>query len=137
MKKHAKLLLKARFGSIDKDGNLLSREVMDKDAEYLAEVIDFVEIDGVRFSARVNEGVLEITMEGNDLYQNVTLNYTTKINVVKQIVHKTPGAKFTSSVLNKFIRKTNKMLSSEPCNREKREPPNIVLIKEIEKVSGK
>jgi 2,3-bisphosphoglycerate-independent phosphoglycerate mutase len=134
--KPAKLLLKARFGSIDKNGNLLAREVMDKDAEYLAEVIDFVEIDGVRFSARVNDGVLEITMEGSDLSPNVTVNYTTKINVVKQIVHKTPGANFTSSVLNKFVRKTNKMLSNEPCNREKREPPNIVLIKEIEEIAG-
>ena len=79
---------------------------------------------------------LEITMEGNGLSPEVTRNYTTKINVVKQIVHKIPEAKFTSSVLNKFIRKGNKILSSEPCNREKQTPPNIVLIKEIEEISG-
>ncbi|UCD03071.1 MAG: hypothetical protein JSV63_00330 [Candidatus Aenigmatarchaeota archaeon] len=127
-----KLLLKAMFGSIDPDGNLLAREVKDDDTEYLAEVLDWTEIDGVKFDVKFRDGNLEITMEGSDLSPNVTLNYTTKINVVKQIVHKIPEAKFTSSVLNKFIRKGNKILSSEPCNREKRIPPNIVLIKEIE-----
>ncbi len=130
-----KLLLKSRFGSIDPQGNLLAREVNDADTEYLAEVIDGVEIDGVRFDAKFNGDDLEILMEGNDLSPNVTVNYTTKINVVKQIVHRSPEAKFASSVLNKFIRKTNKMLSGEPCNREKSTPPNIVLIKEIDEIS--
>ena len=130
-----KLVLKSRFGSIGSDGTLLSRDAKDPDLEYLAECIDFVEIEGVRFSARMSGDVLEITMEGNDLSSNVTVNYTTKINVVKQIAHRSAEAKFTSSVLNRFIRKTNKMLSAEPCNREKREPPNIVLIKEIEEIS--
>jgi 2,3-bisphosphoglycerate-independent phosphoglycerate mutase len=129
-----KLLLRSQFGSIDANGNLASREVKDSDAEYLAETLDFVEIDGVRFHARINGGVLEITMEGDDLSPEVTPNYMAKINVVKQIVHRAPQAKFTSSVLNKFIRKTYKSLSKEPCNREKREPPNIVLIREIEEL---
>lgn len=131
-----KLLLKSQFGSIDQSGNLLSRDVRDADAEYLAETLDFVEIDGVRFHARISGGTLEITMEGEDLSPEVTPNYATKINVVKQIAHRTPEARFTSSVLNKFIRKTNKSLSNEPCNREKREPPNIVLIREIEEVQS-
>ncbi len=130
-----KLLLKAMFGSIDADGNLLAREVKDDDVEYLAEVIDWTEIEGVKFDVKLKEGALEITMEGSDLSPDVTRNYTTKINVVKQIVHKTPEAKTTSSVLNKFIRKSNKILSGEPCNRGKSAPPNIVLIKEIEEIS--
>lgn len=130
-----KLLLKAMFGSIDPNGNLLAREVKDKDVEYLAEVIDWTEIDGVRFSAGFKGNSLHITMEGSDLSPEVTLNYTTKINVVKQIVHKIEEAKFTSSVLNKFIRKTNKQLSSEPCNKGKENPPNIILVKEIDEVS--
>lgn len=129
-----KLLLKAQFGSIDPRGNLVNRNVLDDDTEYLAEVIDFIEIDGVRFGAKIENGLV-ITMEGDDLTDNVTPNYTSKINVVKQIVHRSPEGKQTSSVLNKFIRKTNKMLSNEPCNRKKREPPNIILIKEIEEIS--
>jgi 2,3-bisphosphoglycerate-independent phosphoglycerate mutase len=131
-----KLLLKSQFGSIDRNGNLVSRDVRDSDAEYLAETLDFVEIDGVRFHAIISGGALEITMEGEDLSAEVTPNYATKINVVKQIVHRTPEAKTTSSVLNKFIRKTNKSLSNEPCNRDKAEPPNIVLIREIEEVKN-
>ncbi len=129
-----KLLLKACFGSIDQNGNLLAREVVDKDAEYLTEILDGIEIDGVRFSASL-EDVLEIVMEGNDLSEAVTPNYPGKINVVKQVIHKYPHAKFTSSVLNKFIRKTNKILNKEPCNAGKRQPPNIILIKEIEEIS--
>ncbi len=129
-----KLRLKSGFGSIDRNGNLLARGVNDGDCEYLAEVIDGTEIDGVRFDAELEGDELTIVMEGNDLSPNVTVNYTMKINVVKQIVHKTPEAKFTSSVLNKFIRKTNKIMNGEPCNRGKREPPNIVLIKEIDEI---
>jgi len=127
-----KIVLKAVFGSIDKDGNLLSRNVKDKDAEYLAEVLDWTEIDGVRFDVRPENGGLRIEMGGGKLYPDITLNYTEKLNVVKQIVHKSEDAKFTSSVLNKFIRKCTKILNDEPCNRGKETPPNIVLIKDVD-----
>jgi len=131
-----KLKLKSTFGSIDQNGNLLARDVKDKDTEYLAETIDGVEIDGIRFDASIREGFLEIIMEDSDLSTDITVNYTAKINVVKQIVHKSQEARFTSSVLNKFIRRTNKMLSREPCNRGKNAPPNIILIREVEEISG-
>jgi 2,3-bisphosphoglycerate-independent phosphoglycerate mutase len=130
--KPLKLLLRACFGSIDGYGNLAVKNVHDNDTPYLTEIIDGIEIDRVRFNATMNKDELEIVMEGSDLSDQVTPNYSDRINVVKQIVHKSPEAKFTSSILNKFIRKTNKILSKEPCNREKRNPPNIILIKEIE-----
>lgn len=129
-----KLLLNACFGSIDLNGNLAERGVKDDDTEYLTEVIDGVEIEGVRFSARM-EGDLMIVMEGSDLSSSITPNYPGKVNVVKQIIHKSHEAKKTSRVLNMFIRKTNKMLSNEPCNSDKRHPPNIILIKEIEDIN--
>jgi len=131
-----RLLLKACFGSIDVNGNLTERCMKDEDTEYLTEVLDGIEIDGVRFDASLSgEDTLEITMEGNDLSALVIPNYPSKASVVKQIVHKSREGRFTSSVLNKFIRKTNKILDKEPCNREKRYPPNIVLIREIEEIS--
>ena len=129
-----KLLLKASFGSIDPSGNLTERDVRDEDVEYLAEVIGSIEIDGVRFSASW-KGFLEIVMEGEELSEMVTPNYSAKINVVKQVVHRSPEARNTASVLNKFIRKANKTFSREPCNREKVHPPNIVLIREIEEIA--
>ena len=133
-----KLLLRACFGSIDGNGNLSERELKDSDVPYLAEIIDGIEIDGVRFNAVIrNSKDLEITMEGGDLSAAVTPNYAEKINVVKQVIHKSHEAKFTASVLNKFIRKTNKIFGKEPCNREKRYPPNIILIKEIEEINAK
>ncbi len=130
-----KLVLRACFGSIDGSGNLVGKDIMDQDTDYLTEVIDGTEIDGVRFDAAIKDDLL-IVMEGSDLSALVTPNYPGKVNVVKQIVHKSQEARFTSSVLNKFIRKTNKMLSKEPCNREKRHPPNIILIKEIEEAGS-
>jgi len=130
-----KLLLKALFGSIDGSGNLVEKDIRDSDSEYLAETISCIEIDGVRFSAAFKEN-LEIVMEGDGLSANVTPNYHERINVVKQIIHRSPEARFTSSVLNRFIRKTNRNLSREPCNREKRYPPNIILIKEVEEING-
>lgn len=133
--KSPRLLLHACFGSIDHNGNLVERGLRDGDTDYLTEVIDGIEIEGVRFNARM-EGDLQIVMEGSDLSVSVTPNYPGKVNVVKQIIHKSPEAKTTSRVLNMFIRKTNKMLGNEPCNREKRHPPNIILIKDIEEVSG-
>ncbi len=128
-----KLLLHACFGSIDENGNLAGKGVSDRDTPYLTEIIDGIEIDMVRFSASF-KNELRIIMEGSDLSAMVTPNYPDRINVVKQIIHKSPEAKSTASVLNKFIRKTNKRLAKEPCNKEKRHPPNIILIKEIEEI---
>ncbi len=132
--KKVNLLINACFGSIDHNGNLAERGIKDDDTDYLTEVIDGVEIEGVRFNARM-EGDLRIVMEGSGLSSSITPNYPGKVNVVKQIIHKSPEARTTSRVLNMFIRKTNKMLSNEPCNREKQHPPNIILIREIEEIA--
>ena len=134
-----KLLLHACFGSIDLRGNLAGKDVSDADTSYLVEVIDCTEIDGVKFSSSMKDGELVIVMEAIglrncELSPLVTPNYPVKVNVVKQIVHRSPEAKPTSSILNKFIRKTNKILSNEPCNKGKAHPANIVLIKDIEKI---
>jgi 2,3-bisphosphoglycerate-independent phosphoglycerate mutase len=130
-----KLLLKAMFGSIDESGNLVEKDIRDSDCEYLAEAIGCIEIDGVKFTAAFGQ-TLDIAMEGDGLSADVTPNYHERISVVKQIAHRSTEAKFTSSVLNRFIRKAYKMLSSEPCNRGKRYPPNMILIREIEEISG-
>jgi len=129
-----KLLLRATFGSLDASGNLMERDVRDADAQYLAEVIDGTEIEGVCFRASLAQG-LEIVMEGDGLSPCVTPNFMEKISVVRQVTHRSPEAKRTSSVLNRFLRRTNKVLNGEPCNREKRCPPNIILIREIEEIA--
>ena len=137
--KIVKLLLHACFGSIDLNGNLAGKGMTDPDIPYLAEVIDGIEIDGVKFSSSTNDDELRIVMEvigfsNFQLSTHVTPNYPGKVSVVKQIIQKSPEAKPTASVLNKFIRKTNKILSKEPCYRQKRHPPNIILFKEIEEI---
>ena len=132
-----KILLKCSLGSIGPRGELMGKDVRDKDTDYLIEVIDGVEIDGCRFNVETHGESREIRIitEGSDLSDHVTPNYPDKINVVKQIVHCSPEARTTSSVLNKFIRKTNKVLSREPVNKGKQRPPNILLIKSVEEIS--
>jgi len=109
-----KLLLKASFGSIDPSGNLTERDVRDEDVEYLAEVIGSIEIDGVRFSASW-KGFLEIVMEGEELSEMVTPNYSAKINVVKQVVHRSPEARNTASVLNSSSGRPTRLFPGSPA----------------------
>lgn len=128
-----KLLLHACFGSIGFNGNLTEKGIIDNDTEYFSEILDGVEIEGVRFNVKIGKDI-EIIMEGDDLSSLVTPNYNSKSSVVKQIIAKRHDAKKTSRALNMFIRKSNKILSKEPCNRNKRHPPNIILIKDIEEI---
>jgi 2,3-bisphosphoglycerate-independent phosphoglycerate mutase len=126
-----KLLLKACFASIGNDGNLRGRDLEDQDSLYLAEVLDGIEIDGIRFLVSWGPG-LEIRMEG-ELSEEIRPNYIEKVFLpVPQISFKDPEARFTANVLNKFLRRANKALGQEPCNRGKNLPANMVLIKDVE-----
>lgn len=130
-----KILLKACFASIGLDGNIRARDLKNDDCPYLAEVLDGIEIDGVAFHASWRDGELEIVMEGEELSQEIKPNYLEKIFLpVHQIVFKQQEARFTANALNKFIRRVNKALGQEPCNRGKMLPVNMVLIKDAESV---
>jgi len=128
-----KILLKACFACIGPEGNLRGKDLQDRDSQYLAEVLDGIEIDGVRFTAFWKPGVLEIEMEGEELSEEIKPNYIERLFLpVPQILFRDPEARFTANVLNKFLRRANKALNQEPCNKRKMLPINMVLIKEIE-----
>lgn len=130
-----KILLKACFASIGPDGNIRARDLEYEDSPYLAEVLNGIEIDGVRFSSSWQGDFLEIIMEGGDLSPGIKPNCLEKLYLpVPQILFKEPEARFTANVLNKFLRRANKILNQEPCNRGREIPINMVLIKDAEKV---
>ncbi len=64
------------------------------------------------------------------LSEHVTSNDPERTGVpVLQIKPKKPEAKFTASVLNKFVSKSNKILSNESVNSERKFPANILLLR--------
>lgn len=127
------IVLKACFASIGPEGQLKGKDLQDKDCPYLAEVLDGVEIDGVKFKVSWDSNAPKIALIGGELSQEIRPNYIEKIfQSVPQIVFKDPEARFTANVLNKFLRKANKVLSREPCNRGKALPVNMILIKDVE-----
>jgi 2,3-bisphosphoglycerate-independent phosphoglycerate mutase len=136
-KLNMEMVLKACFGSIDSSGALRAKNIFDPDSAYLAETIDGLEIDGIRFSASLAGSELVIKMEGENLSDEIKGNYIEKPGLpVAQILFTHLKARFTANTLNKFLRRANKILSGEPVNREKQLPANIVLIRDAE-VAGK
>ncbi len=130
-----KLLLKACFASIGPDGNIRARDLEYGDSPYLAEVLDGIEIDGVRFNTSWQGDFLEIVMEGENLSREIKPNYIERLYLpVPQILFKEPEARLTANALNKFLRRANKILGQEPCNRGREIPINMVLIKDTEKI---
>ena len=128
-----KMLLKACFACIGPGGNLKGKDLQDRDSQYLAEALDGIEIDGVRFTASWKPEALEIEMVGEELSEEIKPNYIERLFFpVSQIVFKNPEARFTANVLNKFLRRANKILGQEPCNRGKFMPPNMVLVRDAE-----
>lgn len=128
-----KLLLKACFASIGPDGSIRAKDLQGKDMPYLAEVLDGTEIDGVRFGVSWRGNSLEIIIEGEGLSPEIKANYIEKLYLpVPQITFKDQEAKLTANVLNKFLRRANRVLGREPCNRGKALPANMILIKDAE-----
>jgi 2,3-bisphosphoglycerate-independent phosphoglycerate mutase len=127
------ILLKACFACIGPGGNLKGKDLQDRDSPYLAETLDRTEIDGVRFLVSWQGESLKIVMEGDGLSPEIKPNHIERLFFpVPQITFRDPGARFTANVLNKFLRRANKILGQEPCNRGKPLPPNMVLIRDVE-----
>lgn len=130
-----KLLLKACFASIGPDGSIRAKDLQERDMPYLAEALDGIEIEGVRFLVSWLGDSLEIIMEGEELSQEIRANYIEKLYLpVPQILFKCPEARLTANILNKFLRRANKILGREPCNRREPLPANMVLIRDAEEL---
>lgn len=131
------ICIRGNFASLAANGNLLDRRAGrdEKGLEELAEKLDGMEIDGVHFEIRRSAGhrVVVIMKPLDDkikLSDQVISNDPERTGVpVMQIKPKTSEGKFTASVLNKFVSKSNKILSSEPVNRERKLPANILLLR--------
>ncbi len=125
--------IRGNFATLDSRGMLRDRRA-GRDENGLGgfcEKLDGMEIDGVHFMVRKSAGHrVIIVLRGRGLSPNIMPNDPEKTGVpLPQVKPKEPGAKFTASVLNKFVSRANKILSKEPLNRKRKLPANIILIR--------
>jgi len=127
------VVIRGNFATLGEDGNIIDRRAGrdERGLDGLAEKLDGMEIDGVRFTAKRSAGHrIVIALRGNNLSDNIIPNDPQKVNVpLPQVGAKDPSAKFTASVLNKFVYKANKILVNEEINKEREFPANTVLIR--------
>ncbi len=101
-----KLLLGAVVMELSGSGNLMTgfREASD-----VCGSMDGTEIDGIRFSFRENDSKVELTLEGEDLSEDIRPNYPKlPLSPLKQVSFRSPDARVTANALNKLMRRVNK-----------------------------
>jgi len=124
------LKLIGKFGRIDSSGQVdFVKE--NEDFDFLAEILDGLEIEGFWFGVKhMSSGEVEILMKGENLSDKITSNYTDKKGApLYQIGFSKPEGKLTANILNKFIRKCNKILTKGNHKF------NIIMIKEAELIN--
>lgn len=129
------ICIRGNFATLASNGNLLDRRAGRDETglEYFCEVLDGMEIDGIRFTVRKSAGHrVVIVMEGKKLSDKIIPNDPLKTGVpLPQVGARESQAKFTASVLNKFSSRVFKALSKEPENKKRKLPANIILIRNI------
>jgi 2,3-bisphosphoglycerate-independent phosphoglycerate mutase len=131
------LCVRGNFATLGSNGNILDRRAGRDEAglESLAERIDGIEIDGVHFFVRKSAGhrvvvIMRPLDDKTKLSSNVTSNDPGGEGApVMQIKPRNPEAKFTASVMNKFLFRANKILSDEEINRTRSMPANTLLLR--------
>ncbi len=131
------ICIRGNFATLADNGNILDRRAGRDETglEELTDMLDGMEIDGVHFSLKKSAGhrvvIILKPLDGNvKLSDQVISNDPEKTGMpVMQIKSRNPEAKFTASVLNKFVSKTNKLLSNEQVNRERKLPANVLLLR--------
>jgi len=127
------ICVRGNFATLDNRGNIVDRRAGRDETglEYFCELLDGMEIDGVRFTVRKSVGHrVVIVMEGKNLSDRINPNDPKRVGVpLPQVSAKSNEGKFTASVLNRFVYRVNKILSREPLNRKRRLPANTIIIR--------
>ena len=131
------LCIRGNFATLGKDGNIMDRRAGrdENGLEELTASIDGMEIDGVHFYARKSAGH-RVVIVARPLNERVRLSEKIEPNdpeedgvPVLQFKPKAPEAKFTASVLNKFVFRSGKILSGSRINSERKLPANVLLMR--------
>ncbi|MBI4168055.1 MAG: 2,3-bisphosphoglycerate-independent phosphoglycerate mutase [Candidatus Aenigmarchaeota archaeon] len=129
---------RANFATLNNDNMLIDRRAGRDETglEELANNLDGIEIDNVRFSVRRAVGhrlvIVMHRLDNKPLSWNIEPNDPKKTGVaVKQIAAKTPNGKTTASALNKFLRKANNILTEHSINKIRKIPANAILVRNV------
>ena len=102
-----KLVLEGVVVEVDRLGHIRDRV---DGCSHIAAKLDDTEIDGISFDMSEKGNSIIIAMSGEGLSEEIVTNYPAPLlSPVTQITHKTQDARFTAQVLNKLMRKANKM----------------------------
>lgn len=131
------ICIRGNFATLGENGNLIDRRAGRDETglEELAERLDGLEIDGVHFIVKKSAGhrvviILRPLDDRARLSDQVFSNDPERTNApVMQIKPKNNEAKFTASVLNKFVSRSHKILSVEKINMERKLPANVLLLR--------
>jgi 2,3-bisphosphoglycerate-independent phosphoglycerate mutase len=136
------IAIRGNLATVDKDLHVLDRRAgRIEDTSAFIKELDGLKIDGVEFSVKPGTAHrLIIVMRGQGLSDKITnsdVHYVTENNVVKdwegkkvntiQPLNDSPEAKFTASVLQKFLEKAHQFLEANPLNRERELKGNYIL----------
>ncbi len=129
------LCIRGNFATLDSRGNVKDRRAGRDETGLrgLAEKLDGMEIDGVGFTVIKSTGHRVIIIaSGPGLSDRVRPNDPMKTGVpLSQVTARNPQARFTASVLNRFVYRANRILSREPVNRRRELPANTILFRNL------
>jgi 2,3-bisphosphoglycerate-independent phosphoglycerate mutase len=129
------ICIRGNFATLDPKGNLSNRRAGRDETglEAMAERLNGMEIDGVTFTVRKSTGHrVIIIVSGPGLSDKVQPNDPMKTGVaLSQITARSPQARLTASLLNKFLYKSSKLLSDEPINKKRKIPANCIIFRNI------
>jgi len=131
------ICIRGNFATLDENGTLVDRRAGRDESglDELAEVLDGIEIDDVHFMVKKSAGhrlviIMRALDEKMKLSEKLISNDPEKEGLsINQIKPKSEEAKFTASVLNKFVFKSHKILSKHEINKNRELPANIILLR--------
>lgn len=131
------ICIRGNFATLDSEGNVIDRRAGrdEKGLDRFCDILDGMEIDGVRFIVRKSAGHrVVIVMKGKRLSDRVIPNDPLKTGVpLPQVKARGSEGKFTASVLNKFSTKAHSILLKEPENKRRKLPANVIMIRNVGK----
>ncbi len=130
------VFIRANFATLGSDGLMKDRRAGRDETglDELSKKINGIEVDGIRFVVKRTLGhrmvVVMKSLDGKRLSDQIIGNDTKAVGVhVRQIKAKKPNAKRTAAALNKFVYKTNKILSEHRINEERKIQANFIIIR--------
>lgn len=125
--------IRGNFATLDQKGMLKDRRAGRDETglKSFCDKLDGTEIDGIHFSVKKSAGHrVVLILKGRNLSDKIIPNDPEETGVsLPQVKPREPKAKFTASVLNKFVSRAHKTLSKEPINKKRKLPANIILIR--------